>query len=479
LIRGEGVLTYLGEPLVAQPPLYPALLAAQGKFTGFRLLAAARLLNALLYGLTVFLGGMLLRRYLPDQLLTAAAGSLVLTFSIPLFNTAVMAWTEPLFVALTAAALLVFESYRKERRFSSLVLLSALVAIASLTRYIGVVLIGWGAALVLMEMRKEKGLGLHLGLFVSAASGPLLFWLIRNVLASGTLTGPRAASKFSLVENLELTLRSLWRWFLPGKWFGMLSLAALIIVSGLLLGLSFKKSSRSLVEKLKAWLPIILLPGLYGSFLIGASTAAAHDQIGDRLLAPLFLPLIVLLCAGGNELFEHKPNWVPRPALSLLAVLGLTLWLKQPFSAVLHQAQDVRSRGRGYTSADWQDSRWIQFLRTEGRSLGKECALYSNAPDAAYWFTGLEASLSPRERMYHSPVIVNRLSSYHGTWPPERTACLVWFAAVQRGYLFDLNDLNTIAELDPQIQFEDGSWYTVTKETVQPGLESEPPDWGE
>ncbi len=59
IAAGEGVLSYNGKPLVIQPPLFPAVLAAASAISGADAVPAARILNALLFGLIVYLSGRL------------------------------------------------------------------------------------------------------------------------------------------------------------------------------------------------------------------------------------------------------------------------------------------------------------------------------------------------------------------------------------------------------------------------------------
>ena len=68
LLAGDGLVGTGGDPLVSWPPLYPAMLAGGGLF-GLDPYAVAGPLNAVIFGLTVLVGGWWLRRHLHSRLL--------------------------------------------------------------------------------------------------------------------------------------------------------------------------------------------------------------------------------------------------------------------------------------------------------------------------------------------------------------------------------------------------------------------------
>ncbi|GIV89171.1 MAG: hypothetical protein KatS3mg055_1689 [Chloroflexus sp.] len=65
--------------------------------------------------------------------------------------------------------------------------------------------------------------------------------------------------------------------------------------------------------------------------------------------------------------------------------------------------------------------------------------------------------------MYNSPDIVNDLSSLRGSWPEDSNACLVWFDRIDRRYLFTVDELQIIADMQQIVHLEDGAIYSVTK----------------
>ena len=204
LIRGAGYTTYLGDPMVLWPPLYPALLAIVGAILGSDPFLQANIVNALIFGLIVYLGGLLTFRHLSSFPVLAFVGTLTVLFSISLFAVSLVAWTEPLFIVFVLLSIIFVESYLSKNDTTSLILLSSSVALSCLTRYVGVSLILWGALIIIVFRRDGlKGRMAHLSLFILISALPLGIWLIRNYAISSTFFGPREPSGYTLPQTLS------------------------------------------------------------------------------------------------------------------------------------------------------------------------------------------------------------------------------------------------------------------------------------
>ena len=98
LNSGAGLVMLDDSPLLVWPPLYPALLALLGNVFEKDPLPVANVVNALLFGLIVYTGGVLTFRHFSSFPALGLAGTLAFLVSIPIFAVSVMAWTEPLFI---------------------------------------------------------------------------------------------------------------------------------------------------------------------------------------------------------------------------------------------------------------------------------------------------------------------------------------------------------------------------------------------
>jgi len=73
------------------------------------------------------------------------------------------------------------------------------------------------------------------------------------------------------------------------------------------------------------------------------------------------------------------------------------------------------------------------------------------------------AQMSPAKTMYNSNDRVNELPILRETWPKDGNGYLVWFDAVGRKYLFTVDELQTIADMQEIAKLGDGAIYSVSR----------------
>ena len=137
LSTGKGLTLYDSSPLTMQAPLYPALLSLLEQLSGLDPITGARFFNAGLYGLIVYLSGLLFQRRLANPSLVVV-GLAAVSLSPVLFSVSTYALTEPLFILWTLVFLLLLDDYLNARSPALLILLAIVAGLASLTRYFGI-----------------------------------------------------------------------------------------------------------------------------------------------------------------------------------------------------------------------------------------------------------------------------------------------------------------------------------------------------
>lgn len=274
---------------------------------------------------------------------------------------------------------------------------------------------------------------------------PLVLWLGRNHILTGTLLGPRYPSCHSLLENLALTFTGLSAFWVPEvlvpQGLARLGLGALSGLAVVGASWGWLRASRAAKNTLSRLGPVAVWAAVYALFLIASSTTTAYDDINLRLLAPLYGPVVVLLLAGTGQLEErgwHQAVWVGLVVLLLVPPAGIS-W------AGARYAREGAGAGTGadrYNTAPWQGSETIHYLQQHQL----QGALYSNGPDALYILCGLRAQLLPRRGAEEG-------------WP--RAGHLVWLDAVRRKYLVGPDQLQTRVYLQEQTRFADGAIYKI------------------
>ncbi len=475
IATGAGAVMYDGTPLLVQPPLYPALLATIDYVFGIDPLSKAHIVNAVLFGLIVYLSGLLFLRHwtfadseakhLKSSAAFALLGAASVLVAAPLIQVSIMAWSEPLFICLVLLYLIFSASYLAKADTTSLLLLSLTTALVCLTRYIGVIFIFTGVVSILHFRRDSPRIKFrHSFLFISVSTIPIGMWILRNYYLSGTLFGPRASSIYTLSQTLHFTFNTLLSWYIPRRISEHRSILMLLSAAiCFLAGLSTRRNWSKLRTSFLDIGPLLLLISAYVGFLVVSSTTTAYDAIGNRLLSPVFVPItLVLLFLASKILTALTEQRLSQKRANILLAVAIAVWLVYPARAAVSSIAYATSQGQGYRSESWRKSQTIEYL-LQNRTLESEGVIYANDPDALYILADLTARTSPTRTMYNSLEIVNDISSLSGYWPEEGKSCLVWFDKIDRRYLFTVDELQTIANVQRIIHLEDGAVYSVTR----------------
>ena len=365
---------------------------------------------------------------------------------------------------LVLLAVIFAHSYLAGGGVTSLALFSLSAALSCLTRYIGVTLILWGALAILLFHRSGfKRRLAHVSFFVFISALPLGLWLIRNYAVSSTLFGHRAGSASGLSENFALLFSSLLSWYVPGGIGGhSFVLTAASAVAAVFAAFGLRDGWKGLRAGLRQTCPLILLASIYVLFLAVSSSVAAYDPIDDRLLSPVYVPLTLFLLILLQALVDpYRRRFSKRLVDSFLAI-GISVWLVFSIRSTVFSAADLNSNGQGYSGRVWKDSETVRYL-VQHRALGSGCMLYSNGPDVSYILAYPPTKMSPAKMEYNSPETVTCVDSLRDSWPEESNVYLVWFDRIRRNYLFTVDELRSIANVELIASLEDGDVYSITR----------------
>ena len=463
LITGGGFVSFDGEPLTLWPPLYPGILAIISRIFGTDPLLTAPVVNAVIFGLIVYLAGMVLFKYLSSSPILAIEGTLAILFATPLFSISVVAFSEPLFILLVLLSFIFLETYLSTKSVTSLVLLSLSVALAFLTRYTGVIFLVWGALIILIF--NQDGLRrriAHLSLFAFIASLPVGIWVIRNYIVAHTLFGPRTPPAFSFSQILSLGFKSIADWYLPTIITSHLLIVLLMCaIAVFLIGFSIKGRWQWLRSNLKRNNLIYsfaiscgIFIVLYLGFVIISAINTYVSVFESRIWAPIFLPLTFLVILFARELSQQFRKYFSVRIVNSIVISGIALWLVYPMVTTMSYAANLVASGDGISGAAWMQSATARYIRQNPAM----CTFYSNGPDVIYILAEVDAKWVPSRGGN-----INDISSLKGLWPKDSKACLVWFDNIDRTSLFTPNELLSITSLEQVIKFDDGVIYLITR----------------
>ena len=452
--KGNGLFSFNGEPLLYFPPLYPILLSLSSIILGIDPLFISNGFNAIIFGLIIYVGGVFFLRQFLSSNIFALLGIFAIFSSYILFKSSIMALSEPLFILFVILSLFLFSKYISQNNLKLLVLLSISVSLATLTKYVGVTLIIWGAlGILLFSSENLKRRISHSFVFSTISSIPICIWLMNNYIISETLTGPRSSSAFNLLPKLNDLFSTILNWYFHIRIVehkGIFLIIILLLI--IFITRSFVKSQYNLLNDIKEILPILLFIFIYIAFLI-ISTAKYSIEVDDRLLSPIYIPLMAVLLFFVKLLIKPYHNQFSNRFINIIIVISFMLWSVYPIRATVLHAKKLMQVGQGYNSKEWRENELICYLQ-QNNSLNTKTAIYSNEPYATYILTNLSTRITP----YKS----KDLTDFIGLWRSENNATIIWYNKIDYDVLLSLDEIKSLFYIDPIISFKDGGIYSVS-----------------
>ena len=382
LVAGEGLGRLPdGQPYDLWPPLYPVLLAAGGFFVADPHDVAGPL-NAVVFGLTVFVAGRWLRQRIRSRFLFAW-GCLALALALPLTHLASWAVSEPPFILFALLALFRAEAHLRDGGRSPLAWAVLFTALACLTRYSGVaVLVAVTAALLLQRGRPPGERLKRAALYAVPAFIPLGLWLARNGFVFGeAVVNPGRHAGYS-PGGILFDL-----WAHAGKWAALVDSdtwgrAAVAVLALAICAAVYVIRKRRWLD---SWRPFAVLGGFTLAFvvlLIASGLLGNFWRLWERYLSPVYIPLLLMSLLLMDALWARaaaslperlripplarvRGAWAPGGRALALAALALCLWIG--YGAKLNvddirRANDPYADPWDYGSGWWEDSRTLRQL---------------------------------------------------------------------------------------------------------------------
>ncbi|MCC6298872.1 MAG: phospholipid carrier-dependent glycosyltransferase [Anaerolineales bacterium] len=395
------------------PPGFSSALTFLGWF-GLDPLRGARFLNALLFGVNAGLLGVLVWRMTPSLWAGVAAAALFV-LSGDLLQVHTVAMSEPLFIFFCLLSFWMFDLYF-ERPPSTvghgvagewwwLIACASFTGLAYLARYAGLALAAtFLVALFVLRTTWQKRFT-SIGIFLAGFFPWVLVWALRNKLIAESATNRAFAWHPITAETLNQGVRVFSGFLIPVASAYKAAIKAPVLPEALILIVLGGVFVWTAVRAWKYLSPLTPRPSPTGkgkqgtreviSFTVGlfiiaylASIVAsmtmfdAATKFKLRILAPLFVGLLILLVYAGMQLRAKNRNVV-------IALAALTLGV-----SAYNQSVTINTwakSGLGYASFQWYDSEAMAYLR----ALPDDVAIFTNEPGAVYLYTGRGALVLP------------------------------------------------------------------------------------
>ncbi|MDF1499251.1 MAG: hypothetical protein P1P76_02135 [Anaerolineales bacterium] len=384
-------------PLTHFPPLLPLLFAGI-KQLGFDLVGSFRVLNGVLFSSIVILTALSIYvtsrsewGALAGALLTASSGVLIENFT--------WAHSEPLYLTLSIAGLILLSIYMSSKKnnwyFAGSIVA---VALAFLTRFAGIALIvSSGLILAVMPWTTlKRRLGIT-SVFSASSALPTAAFMVRNRMLYGTASDrPTPLWHPPELEKWMEGARTILSWFLPHRLLNLFSDSLILILGATALTAIFALASLTSIryyrrlkreELFRTSLWYLLFTNAVGYLGLVLLTVLFLDRLtplNDRIMVPFYLfllPLlttsVIILCKGLARL---------RLPVTVLTVGFILLHGYRGIQTI----EDLRERGLGLSTPGWHTSEAIAYLR----SL-PQVPIYTNDIPAVYFHADRMAHFIP------------------------------------------------------------------------------------
>ena len=371
LARGQGYshFTPMGElkPTMQWPPLY-SLTLSLFETVGINVFAGARWLNALLFGINIFLVGYL--AYLKTDLWHAVFGSFLILTSTVVLYVHTMAFSEPLYIFLGLAGLYFLDRYLTNSKSYFLIFSAATMGAAALTRYMGVTLMATLCVSILLfgkRALRRRFVDCFIAGFV--ASLPLLIWMVRNRLVTGQTSTRQLQIHLIKARHVRQGLYTIALWFMPERFLSSSMALILFAVVGIVIGLFlivwFRNHSASTFFYLNVAYILLYCLGLV-FFISFVSLDLAFDA---RYLSPVFVSfvLILTLCIHRITIQARKPIVI---GVAVVCVCCSVFYAARALHFVKLSHQD----GSGWESRSWKQSELVSAVK----DLPGDALIYAN-----------------------------------------------------------------------------------------------------
>lgn len=351
------------KPLTHFPPFYPLILAGVSQI-GFPINLSARLIASFLFGLNVALIGLVLYTFTKQIFISVLGASFVMVSPI-VVDVHLKAMSEPLFFFTSIASFVTLALYINHPRRSVFMLTVLFSALAYLSRYSGIaVLAAIFLSLLTLGMRSFKVKVRDAFVFMGLASLPMLLWMVRNMLLTGSTTNRGLNIHLINADTARQFLDVIFYWFSPKLYSHWLEVALIFFLFVFFAALAWKEIRHHCEADCRApYLAIILLifSVVYVVFLmVSLSFFDASTRISNRILSPLFLAFVFIVMLTISYSARRMWKFIFPAVFLILLFIGPLPYMLQQTDQML---TTIQRAGSGFSSHAWMSSPLIQWIR--------------------------------------------------------------------------------------------------------------------
>ena len=467
ILIGNGIVS-MGVPLTHYPPLYPIMLSITAKLIHSDPLSAAKWLQIALFGLNTCLIGVIANKITKSLFITIISLLLFLTpkTTLLLYSNA---WSDALFIFFALLSFLLLIGYLRVKNYYLILIISVLLALASITRYIGISLIIPTAAVVIFYTKTSKReKAIHILTLLAVPFFTLIFLFARNIAIAHTATNRVLAYHPVTITHLAQMAYTISTWIWPFDssvtvrvLFAVLFSITCLVVFFTNLGKLLRRTVDHGIEEF-FFIYFVIFSLIYLIFiLITISFFDPTTPFDYRLLAPIYTFGLILFASWLDEMLR-KTIKARRLAGAILLTLAV-LWIFSSSSQTYLLAGELYAQGQGYNSKMWAASNLISFLR--GYTITKNTIIYTNGPELVYFLTQQKVQLLPRKPIlsaeFPNPTFNQEIIDLQEDLITQKGLLVIFTDFVSQPFLAEMGDLQFSAPISLLYSDNNGLIYGV------------------
>ena len=448
LVHGKGFISFDDLPVVDFPFAYPFFLTVISFFTRLDPLQFGPLLNGLLFGILLYVSGGIMNGFNKPSAWYKRILLICILLSPAMQEVYSYLWSETIFLILILFFIISFSNYLKQHTTGWFLISILICSLACLTRYAGVFLIITGLCLIFFNgaftWRKRI---LDCVLFGSISFSLLLINIIRNLKDTGLAMGPRPRNDEGILKIMEYFGGVLCDWLLLDRKPLLAIALTFILLILFVVTILFNKNSKKSKYGFEYTMAVTGL--IYCIFMIITSSYTRYEQFTNRLLSPIFIPLLWSFSCWISGFFNNisiRLKWIYGILFLLITVWFLNVQVRADYEYY----DGVKDAGiPGYREDPFVQSEIVQFLEKNKNVFDPRIPIYSNAGEAVYFVSGIAARQLP---FLDFPAQVQQYYTGNNNY-------LVWFNDLDNPSMPDLKSILQHKNMVTVKEFPDGGVY--------------------
>jgi hypothetical protein len=369
---------FLIQILMHYLPFFPFCLSVMHR-GGIDLLDGMRWFNAVLFGLNIFLAGLILIKH-AKAFWPALWAAVIMSISPPVLTVSASAMSEPLYVFFMLLFLLLFFDYLQRPSWGLLVPAALAASLAAFTRYAGIPLIGAGMAGIFFCSHTSSVKIKHAFVFFLIGLFPMAVWFGVNAFCYGAVGGsPFIFHPPITPDYFYKSASAFCAWFLPANLPRAIKEGVLVVGILGLTAAGFRLFNKKPKAPDPASYSLLLITFIFfytTGLIITVLFFDASVEPSQRIFLPVYVASVIL-CFGSMPLSlpSLKKDIVKIGLVYLLALYSVEAvpWLRHLYT-----------EGSGYGNRHWKHSETLS--RT--MSFPSTVPVYTNVWAPVYIFRG-------------------------------------------------------------------------------------------